>query len=82
MSRAGSTAAAWSKHRRHWRTPNSKGFRSSLNFGHWCLAIDEIAISVMLHHEFAGVEPIVELGLDKLADIFDFEEGNHQINHI
>lgn len=53
-----------------------------MNFGHWCLAIDEIAISVMLHHEFAGVEPIVELGLDKLADIFDFEEGNHQINHI
>jgi hypothetical protein len=34
-----------------------------LNFGDRGVAIDEITVGVMLHHEFACVEPVVELGM-------------------
>jgi hypothetical protein len=49
-----------SEDRWHWRSPNGQGFWSCLHFGDWRVAINQIAIRIMLHHELAGIEPVVE----------------------
>jgi hypothetical protein len=47
--------------RRNRRAPNRQGLWPCLNLGHWCVAVDQIAVRVVLDHEFARVEPVVEL---------------------